>query len=62
MSTLITQANESFGNRGERVLAFARLELDSKTFTSDPPYQFDFKHWKEWQDGQKQAMMENFQN
>ena len=35
---------------GERVLAFARRDLDPKIFTKDPEYQFDVKTWKVWKD------------
>jgi hypothetical protein len=30
--------NDSFGKMGERVLAFARYELDPAIFTKDPSY------------------------
>jgi hypothetical protein len=33
---------------GERVLAFAKCELDPSIFTKDPKYQFDIKNWKKW--------------
>jgi magnesium-transporting ATPase (P-type) len=35
---------------GERVLAFARCELDPKIYTKEPAYQFDVKTWKSWMD------------
>jgi sodium/potassium-transporting ATPase subunit alpha len=41
-------ANDSFGKMGERVLAFAKCELDPSIFTKDPKYQFDIKNWKKW--------------
>jgi magnesium-transporting ATPase (P-type) len=31
-------ANDSFGKMGERVLAFARMELDPSVYTKDPAY------------------------
>jgi len=31
-------ANDSFGKMGERVLAFAKLELDPQVYTKDPKY------------------------
>lgn len=43
-------ANDSFGKMGERVLAFARMELDPKIFTKLPTYPFDVKNWKKWKD------------
>jgi len=42
----ITEANSTFGRLGERVLAFARLSLDSSKYTNT--YQFDVKTWKSW--------------
>ncbi|CDW80621.1 k antiporter p-type alpha subunit family protein [Stylonychia lemnae] len=42
-------ANYSFGRMGERVLAFAKLELDPKIYKKNPKYQFDVKNWKQWQ-------------
>ena len=42
-------ANDSFGNMGERVLAFARVKLDPKVYTKNPAYKFDVKNWKKWQ-------------
>lgn len=46
----VNAANDSLGNLGERVLAFARYELDPQTFTKSPPYPFDVKGWKLWKD------------
>ena len=37
---------------GERVLAFARIQLDPKIYTKSPAYQFDVKNWKKWMDVQ----------
>jgi len=44
---------------GERVLAFAKLELDPSVYTKSPPYPFEVKKWKEWQ---KSAPFENIDN
>jgi sodium/potassium-transporting ATPase subunit alpha len=33
---------------GERVLAFARCQLDPRAFTKSPAYPFDNKNWKKW--------------
>jgi sodium/potassium-transporting ATPase subunit alpha len=46
----VNAANDSFGKLGERVLAFARFQLDPEVFTKNPPYQFDIKGWKKWMD------------
>jgi len=42
----VNQANSSFGKLGERVLAFARCNLEPGKYTND--YQFDVKTWKNW--------------
>lgn len=34
----VNLANESFGKMGERVLAFARYQLDPRVFTKSPAY------------------------
>jgi sodium/potassium-transporting ATPase subunit alpha len=34
----VNQANDTFGGLGERVLAFARCELDPAIFSKDPAY------------------------
>ena len=39
-------ANSRFGLMGERVLAFASVELDSNTF--GPNYHYDVKDWAKW--------------
>lgn len=39
-------ANDRFGLMGERVLAFARLDLDPNQY--DKTYQFDTKNWADW--------------
>jgi magnesium-transporting ATPase (P-type) len=47
----VNDANTQFGKLGERVLAFARMELDPKIFNKDDPeYPFDVKKWKSWKD------------
>jgi len=48
-------ANDTFGGTGERVLAFAKIELDPETYNkgsdiSTPGYQFDVSGWKAWND------------
>jgi hypothetical protein len=44
----VNEANDNFGKLGERVLAFARIELNPEIFTKSPAYQFDYKNWKKW--------------
>lgn len=44
----VKKANDSFGNIGERVLAFARCYLDPADYPKEPPYPFDVKNWKKW--------------
>ena len=39
-------ANSRFGLMGERVLAFARIQLDSRAYPSN--YAFDTKDWAKW--------------
>jgi magnesium-transporting ATPase (P-type) len=48
---LVNFANDSFGKMGERVLAFAKCELDPALFPKD--YKFDMKDWKEWYNDKK---------
>lgn len=48
----VTKANDSFANMGERVLAFAKYELDPNDFTKQPPYEFEVQNWKQWKDVQ----------
>jgi H+/K+-exchanging ATPase alpha polypeptide len=48
MRTQVEDANTKFGGMGERVLAFAKLELDPSVYTKSPPYPFEVKKWKEW--------------
>jgi sodium/potassium-transporting ATPase subunit alpha len=50
MKKEVDKANDAFGGLGERVLAFARCELDPAIFSKDPAYQFDIKNWKNWKD------------
>jgi len=42
----VSEANSDFGKLGERVLAFARCNLDKGKYHGD--YCFDTKTWKEW--------------
>jgi sodium/potassium-transporting ATPase subunit alpha len=44
----INSANDRFGGMGERVLAFARLNLSPEIFTNK--YVFDVQGWKKWKD------------
>jgi len=44
----VKAANDMFGLMGERVLAFAKIELDPAIFTKEPAYQFDVKNWASW--------------
>lgn len=46
----VNYANDALGKLGERVLAFARFELDPEVFTKDPAYEYDVKNWKKWAD------------
>jgi len=46
----VNNANDQLGRLGERVLAFARYELEPEIFTKSPPYPFDVKDWKSWKD------------
>jgi len=46
--TEVNKANDSFGDMGERVLAFARITLDPNIYTKNPGYKFDVKNWKSW--------------
>jgi magnesium-transporting ATPase (P-type) len=46
----VNKANDKFGKMGERVLAFAKFELDPHIFKKDPGYQFDVNNWKKWMD------------
>ncbi len=44
----VDEANEVLGKLGERVLAFARMDLDPSIYSKDPKYNFDVKNWKGW--------------
>lgn len=46
----VQSANDRFGGMGERVLAFARTQLDPQIFKKDPAYPFDVKKWKAWRE------------
>ena len=46
----VKAANDRFGLMGERVLAFARVEMDPAIFTKEPQYQFDTQNWSSWND------------
>jgi len=46
----VQSANDRFGGMGERVLAFARTQLDPAIFKKDPAYPFDVKKWKTWKE------------
>jgi sodium/potassium-transporting ATPase subunit alpha len=46
----VNDANDQLGRLGERVLAFARYELEPEIFTKNPAYEFDVKGWKSWKD------------
>ena len=48
-------ANDTFGGTGERVLAFAKIDLDPSVYnkgsdTATPGYQFDVSGWKSWKE------------
>lgn len=43
-------ANEKFANNGERVLGFARIQLDPEHFSKEPVYEFGCEFWKSWKD------------
>ncbi len=44
----VNDANDQLGRLGERVLAFARYELESEIYNKTPGYEFDVKNWKSW--------------
>ncbi len=46
LSDGVEAANAFFGLQGERVLAFARAQLDPEEYGVD--YQFDTKSWNNW--------------
>jgi len=45
----VNTANNKFGGMGERVLAFARYELEPERYTKGS-YPFDTKDWKQWKE------------
>jgi len=47
MNKQITAANKKFGGSGERVLAFARKQLEPSTYNKKS-HGFDIKKWKNW--------------
>lgn len=46
----VMDANNSFADAGERVLAFARIDLDPKIYSKSPAYEFDMSGWTKWMD------------
>eukprot|EP00347_Sterkiella_histriomuscorum_P019012 403343303 len=55
----VEQANASFSKMGERVIAFARYQLDPREYTKNPAYPFDVKNWKKWQGQSKDETSAN---
>jgi len=51
MAEGVEAANSLFGLQGERVLAFARAELDPQDYDKDN-YVFDVKSWSKWDNQQ----------
>lgn len=49
----VNAANDQLGRLGERVLAFAKYELEPEIYTKDPAYEFDVKGWKKWKDAKE---------
>lgn len=45
----VNTANDKFGGMGERVLAFARYELEPERYAKES-YPFDTKDWKMWRE------------
>jgi sodium/potassium-transporting ATPase subunit alpha len=43
-------ANDKFAKNGERVLGFARIQLNPAHFKKNPAYSFGTEHWKSWKD------------
>ena len=50
MQNKVKSANDRFGLSGERVLAFARRDLEPQIFKKEPVYEFDVKTWNTWKD------------
>jgi len=46
----VNEANDQFGRLGERVLAFARYDLEPEFYQKESQYPFDVKGWKTWKD------------
>lgn len=44
----VNDANDQLGRLGERVLAFAKYDLETDIYTKSPGYEFDVKNWKNW--------------
>ena len=44
----VNEANDQLGRLGERVLAFAKYDLETDIYTKTPGYEFDVKGWKNW--------------
>jgi sodium/potassium-transporting ATPase subunit alpha len=51
MQKKVKQSNDLFGGQGERVLAFARHDLDANLYPKDS-HPFDVKTWKTWQEAE----------
>ena len=49
----VNAANDSLGRLGERVLAFAKYNLEPEIYSKDPTYPFDVKGWKKWKDAKE---------
>lgn len=43
-------ANDKFAKSGERVLAFASINLDPNEYKKNPCYHFGVENWKTWGD------------
>lgn len=54
----VLDANELFGNMGERVLGFSRARLDPADFGKEKLY--DTKNWKDWKDIKDFASAANY--
>jgi magnesium-transporting ATPase (P-type) len=44
----VNDANDQLGRLGERVLAFAKYNLEADIYSKTPGYEFDVKNWKSW--------------
>jgi sodium/potassium-transporting ATPase subunit alpha len=56
----VDQANVDFGGMGERVLAFAYLDLDPSKFNAD--YKFNMKGWKDFGEAYKGVSYESYKD